>query len=181
MEIRYYQKHVEMLIPLLAFSRLVREIAAEISREPLRFQSAALKALQEGSEAYVIGLLEDSQLCTIHAKRRTVMPKDMQLARRLWRDIITDDALESFAQVTTQHRAQAEREARERKKREEAEAATKKARMVEYVRNQKEKEELLKRKQAEEKKKAAGLASDTEGRTFAADCELEERAVSAPE
>ena len=53
--------------------------------------------------------------------------------------------------------------------------------MVEYVRDQKEKEELLKRKPAEEKKKAAGLASDTEGRTFTADCELEERAVSAPE
>ena len=47
--------------------------------------------------------------------------------------------------------------------------------------DQKEKEELLKRKQAEEKKKAAGLASDMEGRTFTADCELEERAVSAPE
>ena len=70
-----------MLIPLLAFLRLVREIAAEISHEPLRFQSVALKALQEGSEAYVIGLLEDSQLCTIHAKRQTVMPKDMQLAQ----------------------------------------------------------------------------------------------------
>ena len=53
--------------------------------------------------------------------------------------------------------------------------------MAEYVRDQKEKEELLKRKQAEEKKKTAGLASDTEDRIFAADCELEERAVSAPE
>ena len=80
MEIRYYQKHVEMLIPLLAFLRPVREIAAKISREPLRFQSVALKALQEGSKAYVIGLLEDSQLCTIHTKCRTIMPKDMQLA-----------------------------------------------------------------------------------------------------
>ena len=96
-------------------------------------------------------------------------------------DVVTDDALESFAQVTAQRQAQAEREARERKKREEAEVATKKARMAEYVRDQKEKEELLRRKQAEEKKKAAGLASDTEDRTFAADCELEERTVSAPE
>ena len=54
------------------------------------------------------------------------MPKDMQLVRRLWRDVVTDDALESFAQVTAQRRAQAEREARERKKREVAKAATKK-------------------------------------------------------
>ena len=81
MEIRYYQKHVELLIPLLAFLRLVREVATEVSSKNLRFQSAAIKALQEGSEAYVIGLLEDSQLCTIHTKCVTLMPKDMQLAR----------------------------------------------------------------------------------------------------
>ena len=64
MEIKHYQKHVELLIPLLSFSRLVREVATEVSSVDLRFQSAALKALQEGSEAYVVGLLEDSQLCT---------------------------------------------------------------------------------------------------------------------
>ena len=104
LEIRYYQKHVELLIPLLAFSRLVREIASEVSRALLRFQSAAIKALQEGSEAYIVGLLEDSQLCIIHAKHRTVMPKDMQLARRLRRDVITDDALESFAQIKAQRK-----------------------------------------------------------------------------
>ena len=80
MEIKHYQKHVELLIPLLSFSRLVREVATEVSSVNLRFQSAALKALQEGSEAYVVGLLEDSQLCTFHTKRVTLMPKDMQLA-----------------------------------------------------------------------------------------------------
>ena len=83
MEIRYYQKHVELLIPLLAFSRLVREVATEVSSKNFRFQSAAIKALQEESEAYLIGLLEDSQLCTIHAKHVTLMPKDMKLARQL--------------------------------------------------------------------------------------------------
>ena len=112
LEIRHYQKHVELLIPLLAFSRLVREVASEVSRAPLRFQSAAIKALQEGSEAYIIGLLEDSQLSTIHAKCRTVMPKDMQLARRLHHDIITNDALESFAQIMAQRKLQVQREAR---------------------------------------------------------------------
>ena len=81
MEIKHYQRCVELLIPLLSFLRLVREVATEVSSGDLRFQSAALKALQEGSEAYVVGLLEDSQLCTFHAKRVTLMPKDMQLAR----------------------------------------------------------------------------------------------------
>ena len=81
MDIKHYQKYVELLIPLLSFSRLVGEVATEVSSVDFRFQSAALKALQEGSEAYVVGLLEDSQLCTFHAKRVTLMPKDMQLAR----------------------------------------------------------------------------------------------------
>ena len=64
MEIRHYQRHVELLIPLLSFWRLVREVATEVGLGDLRFQSAALKALQDGSKAYVVGLLEDSQLCT---------------------------------------------------------------------------------------------------------------------
>ena len=83
MEIRYYQKHIGLLIPLLPFSRLVRELAEEVSREGFWFQSTAIKALQEGSEAYFTGLLEDRQLCTFHAKHMTLMPKEMQLARRL--------------------------------------------------------------------------------------------------
>ena len=83
MEIRYYQKHIGLLIPLLPFSRLVREVAEEVSREGFRFQSTAIKALQEGSGAYLISLLEDSQLCTFHVKCMMLMPKDVQLARRL--------------------------------------------------------------------------------------------------
>ena len=158
MEIRYYQKHVGLLIPLLLFSRLVREVAEEVSREGFRFQSAAIKALQEGSEAYLIGLLEDSQLCTFHAKCVMLMPKDMQLARRLWRDMVTDDTLESFAQVMAQRRIQAEREARQREKemerlREEREARLEQAR--------KEQAELL-RKIQEQAKKKNGATSETE-------------------
>ena len=83
LEIQYYQKHVELFIPLLAFSRLVREVATEVNSKNFRFQSAAIKALQEGSKAYLIGLLEDSQLCTIHAKHVTLMQRDMRLAQRL--------------------------------------------------------------------------------------------------
>ena len=115
MKIKHYQRHVELLIPLLCFLRLVTEVATEVSSVDLRFQSAALKALQEGSEAYVEGLLEDSQLCTFHTKRVTLMPKGMQLAQRLCRDVVTDDVMESFTQVTAQRKRQAEREARERR------------------------------------------------------------------
>lgn len=49
----------------------------------LRFQSSAILALQEAAEAYLVGLFEDTNLCAIHAKRVTIMPKDIQLARRL--------------------------------------------------------------------------------------------------
>ena len=113
MEIKHYQKHVELLIPLLSFSRLVREVATEVSSVDLRFKSAALKVLQEGSEAYVVGLLEDSQLSTFHTKRVTLMPKDMQLVQQLRWDVVTDGAMESFTQITAQRKVQAEQEARE--------------------------------------------------------------------
>ncbi|CAJ0950817.1 unnamed protein product [Ranitomeya imitator] len=61
--------------------RLVREIAQDFKTD-LRFQSSAVMALQEASEAYLVGLFEDTNLCAIHAKRVTIMPKDIQLARR---------------------------------------------------------------------------------------------------
>ena len=69
--------------------RLVREIASDDQVVPqhmigkIRFQSIAVSALQEASEAYLVGLFEDSNLCAIHAKRITIMPKDIQLARRI--------------------------------------------------------------------------------------------------
>lgn len=81
-EIRHYQKSTELLIPKLSFQRLVREIAQEYKTD-LKFQAAALGALQEGSEAYLTNLFEDTNLAAIHAKRVTIMPKDVQLARRI--------------------------------------------------------------------------------------------------
>jgi histone H3 len=81
-EIRRYQKSTELLIKRLPFQRLVRELASEI-RSDIRFQSAALEALHTASEAYLVGIFEDTNLCALHAKRVTIMPKDMQLARRL--------------------------------------------------------------------------------------------------
>ncbi|CAH3162158.1 unnamed protein product, partial [Porites lobata] len=75
-------KSTELLIRKLPFQRLVREIAQDFKTD-LRFQSSAVMALQEASEAYLVGLFEDTNLCAIHAKRVTIMPKDIQLARRI--------------------------------------------------------------------------------------------------
>ncbi|KAL9649654.1 hypothetical protein ABK040_003331 [Willaertia magna] len=80
-EIRRYQKSTKFLIGKLPFKRLVREIAEGLKGG--RFQADAVEALQEASEAYLVGLFEDTNLCAIHAKRVTIMQKDMQLARRL--------------------------------------------------------------------------------------------------
>ena len=66
----------------LPFQRLVREIAQDFKTD-LRFQGSAVLALQEAAEAYLVGLFEDTNLCAIHAKRVTIMPKDIQLARRI--------------------------------------------------------------------------------------------------
>lgn len=81
-EIRRYQKSTELLIRKLPFQRIVREIAQDYKSD-LRFQGSAILALQEASEAYLVGLFEDTNLCAIHAKRVTIMPKDIQLARRI--------------------------------------------------------------------------------------------------
>ena len=81
-DIRHFQKGTALLIRKLPFQRLVREIAQDYMAN-LRFQSAAINCLQEASEAYLVGIFEDSNLCAIHAKRVTIMPKDIALARRI--------------------------------------------------------------------------------------------------
>ena len=85
-EIRRYQKSTELLLRKLPFQRLVREIAQDFSRSVDRFQASALMALQEGTEDYLVGLFEDTNLCAIHAKRVTIYPKDVQLAKRIRRE-----------------------------------------------------------------------------------------------
>ena len=79
-EIHRYQKSTELLIRRLPFQRLVREIAQDFKGR-LDFARGTILALQEAAEAYLVGLFEDTNLCTIHAKRITIMPKDIQLAR----------------------------------------------------------------------------------------------------
>ena len=87
MEISRYQKTSELLIRKLPFQRLIREIAQEC-KSNMRFQSSAIMALQEAAEAFLIGLFEDTNLCAIHAKRVTIMPNDIQLARRICGDYL---------------------------------------------------------------------------------------------
>ena len=81
-EIRRYQKSSDLLVRKLPFQRLVREISNDFKTD-LRFQASGMLALQEAGESYLVGLLEDANLTAIHAKRVTIMPKDIQLARRI--------------------------------------------------------------------------------------------------
>ena len=86
-EIRQYQRSYDLLIRKLPFARLVREVAIDLLPTTvgpeLRWQSHAIQALQEAAEAYLVHLFEDTNLCALHAKRVTIMQKDIQLARRI--------------------------------------------------------------------------------------------------
>lgn len=92
-EIERLQKSINLLIPRSAFHSLVREITNNIAAEndedstgvSYKYQTAALIALQEATEAYLAALFEDSYMCTVHAKRVTLFPKDMELCRKLRR------------------------------------------------------------------------------------------------
>ena len=81
-DIRHFQGSTALLIRKLPFQRLVREIAQDYKTD-LRFQSAAILCLQEATEAYLVRLFDDANLCAIHARRVTIMPKDILLARRI--------------------------------------------------------------------------------------------------
>ena len=78
-EIRRYQKGTELLLRKAPFQRLVRELSA-VHKAGLRFQSSAVQAIQEATESWAISLLSDANLCSIHAKRVTLMNKDLHLA-----------------------------------------------------------------------------------------------------
>jgi len=82
-EIRKYQRSTELLLRKLPFARLVREVQRAFVPVDYRWQASALLALQEAAEAHLVRLFEDANLCAIHAKRVTVMVKDLQLARRI--------------------------------------------------------------------------------------------------
>jgi len=81
-EIRRYQKSTELLMRIAPFRRLVREIAQDYKTD-LRFTRTALEAIQAGAEDYLVNLFIDAMLCVVHARRVTLMPKDVQLTRRI--------------------------------------------------------------------------------------------------
>ena len=84
-DIRHFQGSTALLIRKLPFQRVVREIAQDYKTD-LRFQSAAVLCLQEATEAYLVRLFDDANLCAIHTRRVTIMPRDIQLARRIRRE-----------------------------------------------------------------------------------------------
>ena len=87
-EIKKYQKGTDLLIPRAVFHRVTREISRKLMPD-VRYSSSALAAMQEAVEAYVVGLFEDTNLCCIHAKRQTITPRDMKLARRIRGETLT--------------------------------------------------------------------------------------------
>jgi len=83
-EMRKYQKSTELLMRKLPFFRLVKELISMYdTKHELRVQSSFVLAFQEAVEAHMVGLFEDVNLITLNAKRVTILPKDVQTARRI--------------------------------------------------------------------------------------------------
>jgi len=89
-DIRKYQRSTEPLLRKLPFQRIVRKISQQFYSD-LRWQLVAIVALQEATEAYLTGFFEDTNLLAIHAKRQTILPRDMRLARRIRGEINSID------------------------------------------------------------------------------------------
>jgi histone H3 len=81
-DIRKLQRSTDLLLRKAPFQRLVRD-CAESHKKGLRFAASSLAALQEATESYAVSLLSDTNLCAIHTRRVTIMPRDIELARRL--------------------------------------------------------------------------------------------------
>lgn len=84
-DIRHLQITTELHLPRMAFQRLVRQITQRL-RPDMKYQTSALSALQEATEAYLVNLFEDALLCAIHGRRVTLMPRDLALTRRIRRE-----------------------------------------------------------------------------------------------
>ena len=81
-EIRFYQKEYGLIFSKIACARLFRELCEE-EKSGLRWQAAAIMALQEAMEDYLANLFCDCVLEAIHGRRVTVMPKDIHITRRI--------------------------------------------------------------------------------------------------
>ena len=84
MEVRRFQKSTEMLVPKRSFFQMVKETLQK-ERSWMKVQASIKMAFHEATEAYLVHLFGDSNVCTIHPKRVTIMPKDIQLARHIKR------------------------------------------------------------------------------------------------
>jgi histone H3 len=81
--IKKLQKSTGYMIPKAPFRRIVREIARDVSEQDFVWQPSALDALQYSAEDFMTDFFSDSFACTEHAKRITLMSKDLALARRI--------------------------------------------------------------------------------------------------
>lgn len=81
-DVRHYQKSVDLLVRKLPFQRYVKS-TIQSQKVDVRFQGAAMAALHEAFEAYLVSLFEDAHLCAVHANRVTVMAKDVNLVVKL--------------------------------------------------------------------------------------------------
>lgn len=82
-EIKHYQETTSLLIRLLPFARLVKEIGASIGITKFQWKASAIQILQIATEAYMTALFEDVNKTAIHAKRVTIRPEDLHLVRGL--------------------------------------------------------------------------------------------------
>lgn len=83
LEIQTLQERPDSIIPQASFRRLVNEICEDNFDEKFRWTALSMKALQYSAEEYMVGLFEDSYLCSMHCKRVTLLSQDLQLARRI--------------------------------------------------------------------------------------------------
>ena len=86
-DIKKYQETTDLLIKGLPFQRLVRDIAMQYNTE-LKFQRAAMEALQEGSEAFLVRLFELTGMLATHANRVTILQRDIRLAKYIFDEIL---------------------------------------------------------------------------------------------
>jgi histone H3 len=83
-EIRKMQKSTTPCIPFAPFTRFIKEINQELHpKNQYRYQESAIQSMREAAESYCVSLFEDANRCAIHAKRVTITPKDIALARRI--------------------------------------------------------------------------------------------------
>ena len=84
-EIRFYQESTCFLISMRGFQRFARRVCMDEVHpgSEFRWQAKALFLLQQAAESYLIAYLNDTNLLAIHAKRTTIMDKDMVLVRRM--------------------------------------------------------------------------------------------------